>query len=155
MIFHIFNKKIQIFTWLWDPHLWLCAWNMKDRKIRTAVVCRAHHVCLSQITSLSFIYLCSCHQSYPTTCIPLKKMCTHTGEHLCNTAIIPTISILWFPFNTPEIVQHKHLEINTYHVYRDIRLFSLWNLCTCACLCPQSSYCLRLHRSPCTTNTQS
>lgn len=80
---------------------------------------------------------------------------THTGEHLCYTAIIPTISILWFPFNTQEIVQHKHLEINTYHVYRDIRQFSLWNLCTCACLWYKSSYCLRLHRSPCTTNIQS
>lgn len=116
--------------------------------------CRAHPVCLSQIRSLPSIYLCSCHQSYPPTCIFLKEhVHTHTGEHL--SAIIPAITILWVPFNIQGIVPRKHLQINTYHVYCDIRLFWLWNLCTCACLWYKSPYCLRLHRSPCTTNTKS
>lgn len=157
MTFHIFNKKTLIFTRLWDPHLWLCAWNMKDRKIRTAVVRTAGHILSAYHKSdicLPFISVPVINHTQQHASLS-KNMHTHTGEHLCYTAIIPTISILWFPFNTQEIVQHKHLEINTYLVYRDIRPFSLWNLCMCACLWYKSSYCLRLHRSLCTTNTQS
>ncbi len=97
--------------------------------------CRAHPVCLSQIRSQPSIYLCSCHQSYPTTCIFLKGTRTHTHTHwrtfFCDAAIIPTITILCVPFDTQGIVQHKHLQINTYHVYRDIWLFAVKSVYVC------------------------
>ncbi len=101
--------------------------------------CRAHPVCLSQIRSQPSIYLCSCHQSYPTTCIFLKGTRTHTHTHththwrtlFCDAAIIPTITILCVPFDTQWIMPHKHLQINTYHVYRDIRLFAVKSVYVC------------------------
>lgn len=75
--------------------------------------CRAHSVYLSQIRSLPSIYLCSCHQSYPKTFLKITRK---------NTSL-PLVLPLVFP-GSPSIhtAPHTHLEINTYHVYRDTRL---------------------------------
>ncbi len=65
----------------------------------------------------------------------LSKRSTHTHTHwrtlFCDAAIIPTITILCVPFDTQGIVQHKHLQINTYHVYRDIWLFAVKSVYVC------------------------
>ncbi len=39
--------------------------------------------------------------------------------------------MIWIPFDTQGIVPHKHLQINTYHVHRDIRLFAVKSVYVC------------------------
>lgn len=73
--------------------------------------CRAHPVCLSQIRSLPSIYLCSCHQSYPTTCIFLKEHAhthTHTMENIFLTLFLPLL------FSGSPLIYKKWCRISIY-----------------------------------------